>query len=123
VWDINNNTRRATFTVHTGLGRQVAFSPDGRMLAWDGDNVTLWSVAQGARMATLTNPNIGGGSVASPVFSPDGRMLATTNSYKSVVLWDVDARSWVQRLCSIAGRDLTRAEWAASLPDQPYRSV
>lgn len=125
LWDIANNTRRATFTVHTSLGRQVVFSPDGRMLAWDGDNVTLWSVAQGARMATLTDPSRGRDAVvlASPVFSPDGRMLATTSSDKRVILWDVYPRSWVQRACSIAGRDLTRAEWAASLPDQPYRSV
>jgi hypothetical protein len=29
-----------------------------------------------------------------------------------VLLWDVDADSWVKRACRIANRDLTQQEWA-----------
>ncbi|MGH3888191.1 MAG: LpqB family beta-propeller domain-containing protein [Pseudonocardiaceae bacterium] len=124
LWDIANNTKRTSFTVHTGLARTVAFSPDGSALAWDGDNVVLWSIELGGPMATMTDP----GSrntvfLYNPVFSPDGRMLATDSSDNSIVLWDVDVQSWVRRACSIAGRDLTQAEWAASLPDLPYQST
>lgn len=122
LWDIANNTKRTSFTVHTGLARTVAFSPGGSTLAWDGDNVVLWSIRLGGPMMTMTDP--GSRSTVflyNPVFSPDGRMLATDSSDNSIILWDVDVQSWAQRACAIAGRDLTRAEWAASLPDLPYQ--
>jgi hypothetical protein len=34
--------------------------------------------------------------------------------------YDVDPDSWVRRACSIAGRQLTEAEWSDALPGRPY---
>ena len=40
-----------------------------------------------------------------------------------VHLVDVDPRSWLQRACSIAGRDFTSAEWQRYVPGQPHITV
>jgi WD40 repeat protein len=37
--------------------------------------------------------------------------------------WDVDPTSWKNRACDLAGRNLTRAEWARFLGDEPYRQT
>jgi WD40 repeat protein len=37
--------------------------------------------------------------------------------------WSLDPDDWVERACAIAGRTLTRDEWAQYLPDRPYRPV
>jgi WD40 repeat protein len=37
--------------------------------------------------------------------------------------WDVDPTSWRKRACELAGRNLTRAEWARFLGDEPYRQT
>ncbi|WP_369777029.1 WD40 repeat domain-containing protein [Streptomyces sp. R33] len=124
LWDLTENARRTTFTVHTSPGTAVAFSPDGRMLASDGGGVSLWLIAQSERMATLSLPQDSATAfLRGPVFSADGRLLATTGSKNSVVLWDVDPKSWVRRLCAKAARDLTPQEWGSVMTGQPYQSV
>lgn len=60
-----------TLTGHGGFVYQVAFSPDGRMLAtasYDG-TVGLWSIQTGEQLKRLKGHN---GWVTSVVFSPDG---------------------------------------------------
>ena len=39
-------------------------------------------------------------------------------------IWDLDPSSWIRAACGIAGRNLTRDEWAAHIGDlAPYRST
>ena len=66
-----------TGTLHdTGEVLDVAFSPDGTLIATAGGNdhnVVLWSTATGERVRLLA----GSGVVDSIAFSPDGKLLAT----------------------------------------------
>jgi WD40 repeat protein len=116
VWDMHKHAQHTRLTLHTALPNAIAFSHDSQMLASDGDNIVLWSVAQGARLATLSDPKV----LFLPVLSPDGRLLAARTADNRTMLWDLDVTSWQQRLCRIAGRSLTRDEWASYVPDQPY---
>jgi hypothetical protein len=67
--------------------------------------------------------------------SPDGRWLAVGGqawSFDDVVerdgtepqgakIWDLDPTSWIRAACGVAGRNLTRDEWAAHIGDlAPY---
>ena len=38
-------------------------------------------------------------------------------------VYPLDPARWLARACTVAGRDLTQAEWDRYLPDRPYRPV
>jgi hypothetical protein len=43
---------------------------------------------------------------------------------QGIVIWDLDPDHWVDAACQIAGRNLTRIEWAQYVGDlAPYRST
>ena len=67
---------KGTLTGHTGGVSDVAFSPDGRILASSSYDHTLrlWDVVTGEHIRTLTGHRH---QVLSLAFSPDGRTLAS----------------------------------------------
>jgi Protein kinase domain/Anaphase-promoting complex subunit 4 WD40 domain/WD domain, G-beta repeat len=68
----------------------VALSPDARTLATGdlyGGRTSLWDVATGQRIITVTEP--GSQGVAAVAFSPDGRTLATGDLSGGIYLWNV----------------------------------
>jgi WD40 repeat protein len=50
-----------------------------------------------------------------------GMVTGTTNGY--AVAWDLDVAHWAKTACRLAGRNLTRSEWARYLPTEPYHTT
>jgi WD40 repeat protein/transcriptional regulator with XRE-family HTH domain len=102
----------------------VTFSPDGTTLASASPDhtVRLWDLATSRPIgAPLTGHT---GQVTSVAFSPDGKTLAAGSADHTVRLWDVAYLvNVVPHLCALAGRSLTRAEWARYVPGLAYQRV
>lgn len=43
--------------------------------------------------------------------------------FDTPLVWTVDPAAWTRLACTIAGRNLTAAEWRQYLPDRPYRAT
>jgi hypothetical protein len=54
---------------------------------------------------------------------PDGDEVAVATEH-GVQLWDLDPDIWRNAACRLAGRNLTRDEWASYIPEgEPYRAT
>jgi WD40 repeat protein len=71
--------------------KDVAFSPDGRVLAsgsWD-NTIKLWDTSTWKELRTLEDYHYRLGMVTSISFSPDGRLIAATSRNDGVGIWEV----------------------------------
>ena len=96
LWQLHHH-EKATLAEHAGRVSSVAFAPDGKTLAWGGQEgtVKLWDVATRRALATLEG---GAGNVASIAFAPDGKVLAVGSTDGTMKLWDVVTRWQVATL-------------------------
>ncbi|MCS6843955.1 MAG: hypothetical protein NZ528_06470 [Caldilineales bacterium] len=99
IYDANAAALRLPPLVgHTNAVLDVAFSPDGSLVASGSagpGEIRLWDPTTGQALAALPEP----GSVATTLlFSPDGRTLASGHFDGSVILWEVAQRTVRQRL-------------------------
>ena len=78
----------STFTGFSGLVLNVAFSPDGRVLATASSDGTikLWEVLTGGLHSIFRGYS---GLVLNMAFSPDGRVLASASNDGIVRLWEI----------------------------------
>ncbi len=109
--------RRVRYRPIRGMAREVqdvAFSPDGKLLATahaynaDPGEVKLWDMTTGAKAATLPAADRG---VVSVAFSADGRILAgrayelaDPRASQEILLWDVASRRELRRFGGEDGR-------------------
>ena len=61
------------------------------------------------------------GVIPAVAFSPSGRLLIS--DLGAATLWDIDPARVRRFACQVAGREITREEWADLLPGRPYRPV
>ena len=121
-WDARTGRSLRTPTkVTSSEVSQLAFSPDGRLLAVVADSVALWDVDTRKPVGGGFPGVEGEGWVPSITFEPNGRLLI---SYLAAMIeWPTDRQTLQRSACRIAGRDLTPEEWRDLLPNRPYRHV
>jgi WD40 repeat protein len=105
---------------HTGAALWEDTSPDGRTLATGSDDgsIRLYDL-QTQRPLGAPLPGIANKTV-SPLFSPDGAALFAITNAGRAYRWDIRPAAWAQHACAVAGRRLTRAEFADALPGRAY---
>ncbi|MGF7236340.1 MAG: TIR domain-containing protein [Frankia sp.] len=120
LWDVATRKPLATLV---GGGRPVvavSLSADDRLLATaDTDGVIrIWNTQDHSLYAA---PVARPGTTA-VAFAPDGAMFATSDQAGTPVLWDTDPGRVRARLCATGQPPhLTAQEWAARVPDEPFR--
>jgi WD40 repeat protein len=107
AWDVARRQPISTFV--SGLANSVAFTPDGRILVTADEDVVLWDVTSGQKLATLDGHPERNTALA---VSPDGAVLAAGDADYAIHLWDVE---FVLQTARAVGRDVRLVAEAARL--------
>jgi WD40 repeat protein len=120
-WDAKTGKPNGrSFTGNPGWIRSLSFDPTGRLVLTAGTDglVRLWDVKArteyGAPLPGLE------GIEGHAVFSPDGTHVVAVDDNGRAIDWDVRPSSWERQACAVAGRTLTKDEWAQYLPGRSY---
>ena len=95
------------------------YAPDGSQIAAvRTDRISLWDGETGAYVASLPLPANSGSVSIAYLEDSSGLVIAAADGRT----WTADTRTdrWTDRACSIAGRNLTKAEWTQFFPSRPY---
>jgi WD40 repeat protein len=89
AWLFTRGGRMLHALPQTGV-RDLAFSPDGKLVATAGQDGTtsIWNVGSGKRSQALVNSPGPPAAVAAVAFSPDGHYVATGSGDGGVRVWD-----------------------------------
>ena len=101
-------------------GRISAFSRDGAWLASSNNGkIGLWNGRTGGFVGSAqVNADVAVG------FSEDSStMVIASVDGDTVTTWDLRPETWVAAACEAAGRNLTKEEWQAALPNRSYQKV
>jgi WD40 repeat protein len=107
---------------HDGIVESVSFSPDVQTFVTTGRDgaVRLWTTATHQLLDEMQP--LGPNKLVRARFVASDRLLI---SYSTGELFEWDPRpgSWEAYACRVAGRNLTKAEWADLFPKRPYHST
>ncbi|HEY1515221.1 MAG TPA: WD40 repeat domain-containing protein [Solirubrobacteraceae bacterium] len=126
LWNARTGKQLGDPLRHQGPVNDVVFSPRARTLASASSDQTavIWDLRTRLGQPVTGHDN----AVTSVAYSPDGRTLASADSSGMILLSPAvpavsNPETIYARLCSVARRNLTRAEWREYLPGQSYRKV
>ena len=123
-YDLESMRPVRTFGGSRGHVQSVVGTSDGSLIAARGGDrtVTLYDVATGVRLgAPIVVPEAQESLIS---LSPRGDRLAIGGGDAGVQIWNLDPAHWVAAACRLAGRNLTRNEWATNIGDlAPYRAT
>ena len=110
--------------VSAGPVASIAFDPTGSQFATTGSQdgtAKLWSTAtlQQEGSALNTGPD----TTSTVAFEPGGSALLAVNDDATGFSWPTSLTDWERRACTVAGRNMTTAEWARYVTGQPYTQV
>ena len=94
-WDANTGQHIKTLNefrnaMSSGAVRNIAFTPDGKTLAWGDDGMRLWDVDTDEHRVILTISEWGSHSLE---FSPDGKTMAIAFDKDNLIkLWDMHTK-------------------------------
>ncbi|MGI5521469.1 helix-turn-helix domain-containing protein [Micromonospora sp. CA-259024] len=119
LWDAATGSELAVLQGHTAPIQVLAFSRDGRKIASAGDDRTIivWDTGTRKRLAALTGH---GARIRGLAFTAAGALISGAEDGR-IVRWSFDLHAAKAHICAAAGRELTRQEWAAHIPSEPYR--
>ncbi len=109
-----------SFIGNPGWVRSVEFDRAGRLLLTAGTDglLRLWDVKTRSEYGAPLPASEGLENEAA--FTPDGTHVVAVDQNGGGIDWDIRPSSWEARACSVAGRRLTRDEWAQYLPGRAY---
>jgi WD40 repeat protein/class 3 adenylate cyclase len=120
-WDAKTGKPNGrSFVGNPGWVRSVEFDPTGKLLLTAGTDglARLWDVkARAAYGAPLPGYE---GVENEARFSPDGTHVVAVYFDGPAIDWDIRPSSWERAACSVAGRALTKDEWAQYLSGRGY---
>ena len=102
----------------------VAFDSPGERLAVTGQSDGSVRVLA-ARGLQQEGPRLAAdpGSTAAAAFDPRGGELLAVDDHGGAFTWPMSLGAWQQQACSVAGRELTRAEWSQFVGGPGYGAV
>jgi WD40 repeat protein len=111
-----------------GVVEGVAWSPDGTMLAatdWE-PSLRLYDVGTRQQVGpAYPLPALPDGLAFDPwvVFTPNGEDVVVSGTDDKTFVVPVTVAAWSRQACALAGRNLTRREWAHYVPGHAYERI
>jgi DNA-binding SARP family transcriptional activator/WD40 repeat protein len=132
VWDVG--TGQPFFgqpPYFPGAGTSIQWRPGGHELVYGGEDGTaqIIDLDTGARRGVPLPMYRDGGPGVVHVLAGDDDRLVLLPGYRpgyaprEGMIYPLRPDRWLARACAVAHRDLTRAEWAAYVPERPYRAT
>ena len=102
LWNASDFSELGTVTLAGETINTAKFSPDGKILAVNGEKIALWDISNPKKPASLVVFPQDKNEMSNMVFSPDGKLLASV-SQKNVVLWDISDLKKPTRISTLEG--------------------